>query len=153
MGTVAADEIRTEFIRSEVGSGPITIGSAVFPETDSTPGSVASFGESAGFFLRKSVYQSVVSSTATVDADTTVVGVNVDGPVVLNFPVPTAAEETGTPIFVVDESGLCSTSNTITASSPGAKGSLILSTPYSYMRLRKLKLLTDSYVLVAEVGS
>lgn len=133
MGTVSAGEIRTAAIKSEPGSASITIGLAVFPVSDSVPRSVASFGDAGSEpFLSKSVYQSVLSSTATISEDTTIVGINFDGPVVLDLPISSRANE----ITVVDEGGLCNETNTITATSPGALGSLVLSSPYSHLIIK-----------------
>lgn len=147
MGTVSAGEIRTDEIKSHPGSGSITIGLAVFPVSDSAPRSMAMFGggeESESFFARKSVYQSVFSSTATINAQTTVVGINFDGPVVLDLP----SSSTGVnEISVVDEAGLCSATNTITATAPGAQGSLVLSSPYSYLSIKA----TSNSGFIAEV--
>jgi hypothetical protein len=144
MGTVSADEIRTDEIKSEPGSGFITIGSAVFPVSDAAPRSVASFGSAESEpFVTKAVYQLVVSSAATINAGTTIVGVNFDGPVVLDL--PTSSTTNG--ISVVDEGGLCSASNTITATSPGALGDLVLSTPYSHLSIKA----TSTSALISEV--
>lgn len=133
MGTVSTDEIRTDEIKSEPGSGFITIGSAVFPVSDAAPRSVASFGSAESEpFVTKSVYQLVVSSAATINAGTTIVGINFDGPVVLDLPISSTKNE----ISVVDEGGLCSAVNTITATSPGALGSLVLSSPYSHLSIK-----------------
>lgn len=144
MGTITTDEVWTDEVQGEPGSGSIIIGSAVFPASDSTPRSVASFGNTSSFVAR-SAYQSVVSSTATVQASTTVVGVNFDGPVVLDFAGNIEAAE----ISVVDEGGFCSPVNSITAVSSGAIGSLVLSSSYSHLRIRKL----SESVLVSEVRS
>ena len=129
MGTIATDEIQTDEIHGAVGN--ITIGSAIFPASDSTPRSVASFGNNASF-APKSAYQSVLSATATVGLSTTVVGVNFNGPVQLVLPDVSLA----TQIVVVDEGGFCNSTNTITATSPGAVGSLVLSSPYSHLRIK-----------------
>lgn len=144
MGTVSTDEIRTDEIKGESGSGVITIGSAVFPVSDAAPRSVASFGSAESEpFVTKSVYQLVESSTATISAGTTIVGVNFDGPVVLNLPISSSQNE----ISVVDEGGLCSAENTITATSPGALGDLVLSTPYSHLNIKA----TSTSTFIAEV--
>lgn len=134
MGTVSAGDIRTDEIKIQPGSGSITIGLAVFPVSDSAPRSIASFGggEGSESFTTKSVYQSVFSPTATIDAQTTIVGVNYDGQVVLDLPSSIGANE----IVVVDEAGLCSATNTITATAPGAQGSLVLSSPYSHLNIK-----------------
>lgn len=130
MGTIATEEILTDEIQGATGSGSITIGSAIFPVSDSTPRSVASFGNTA-FFAPKSSYQSVSSATAMVDPSTTVLGVNFDGQVQLMLPdVPLTSQ-----ILVVDEGGFCSPVNTISATSTEALGSLVLSTPYSHLRI------------------
>lgn len=146
MGTIATNEIQTDEIHGAYGSGSITIGSAVFPESDSTPRSVASFGNTA-FFRPKSAYQSVSSATATVDPSTTVVGVNFDGPVQLELPVNPLV----TQILVVDEGGSCSPVNTITATSSGAIGSLVLSAPYFYLNIRTSITSSAASVFVSEV--
>jgi len=132
MGTIATDEIQTDEIHGAVGN--ITIGSAIFPASDSTPRSVASFGNTGNTasFAPKSAYQSVLSATATVGLSTTVVGVNFNGPVQLVLPDVSLA----TQIVVVDEGGFCNSTNTITATSPGAVGSLVLSSPYSHLRIK-----------------
>jgi hypothetical protein len=140
MGTIATDEIQTDEIHGTSGSGSITIGSAIFPASDSTPRSVASFGNTASF-IQKSTYQSVTSANATVDPSTTIVGVNFDGPVSLVLPDSSSATE----IFVVDEGGFCNSANTISASSSSAMGSLVLSVPYSHLNIR-----TSDTVFVSE---
>lgn len=145
MGTISTDEIQTDEIHSAHGSGSITIGSAVFPSSDSTPRSVASFGNTA-FFAHKSVYQSVTTATATVDPSTTVLGVSFDGPVQLALPdIPLATQ-----ILVVDEGGFCSALKTISATSPSAVGSFVLSTPYSHLRIRTSTDSVSGTVLVSE---
>lgn len=145
MGTVSTDEIRTDEIKSEPSSGFITIGSAVFPVSDAAPRSVASFGVAQSEpFVTKSKYQMVASSSATVNAGTTIVGINFDGPVVLDVPISCTKNE----VSVVDEGGFCSAVNTITATSPGALGDLVLSTPYSRL---SIKATSTSAALISEV--
>lgn len=135
MGTIAAEEIRTGEIQRAVSSGAITIGSALFPSSDSSARSIACFGQ-AGSFTRNSAYQAVASTSAVVAPSTTVVGVNYDGPVDLVLPEETSATE----ILVVDEGGFCSSVNTISASSsssfPDAPSPTVLSTPYSHLSVR-----------------
>ncbi|CAM9108151.1 unnamed protein product [Ectocarpus sp. 12 AP-2014] len=131
MGTIAADEIQTGEIHSGAGSSSITIGAPVFPASDSTPRSVASFGPTTSF-ASTSTYQSVTTTSAAVDPATTVVGVDFGGPVELVLPDVSSVDE----IRVVDEGGSCSPVNTITVTSPGALGSLVLSIPYSHLRIR-----------------
>lgn len=135
MGTITADEIRTDEVHGGSASGFITIGSAKFPSSDSAPRSVASFGDAnAASFTNKSSYQSVLSASATIDPWTTIVGVNFDGPVDLFF--PEAASLLANEISVVDEGGFCSSVNSITAISSGALGSLTLSAPYSHLNIK-----------------
>ena len=135
MGTIAAEEIRTGEIQRAVSSGAITIGSALFPSSDSSARSIACFGQT-GSFTRTSAYQAVASTSAVVAPSTTVVGVNYDGPVDLVLPEETSATE----ILVVDEGGFCSSVNTISASpsssSPDAPSPTVLSTPYSHLSVR-----------------
>lgn len=130
MGTIATDEVLTDEIQGATGAGSITIGGATFPGSDSTPRSVASFGNAA-FFVPNSSYQHVSSTTATVQPATTVVGVNFDGQVQLTLPNTSLTNQ----ILVVDEGGFCSAVNTISATSTAAFGSLVLSTPYSHLRI------------------
>ena len=147
MGTVSTGEIRTGEIKSGSEFTSITIGSAVFPSsTDAAARSVASFGSAEPHnFVPKSVYQSVLSSTASIDSTATIVGVNYNGPVVLHLPTSPGVNE----VSVVDEGGFCSATNTITATSPGALGSLVLSKPYSHLRIRTRT--TAGLSFVAEV--
>lgn len=142
MGTITTDEVRTDEVQGATsassassassGSSPgsITIGSALFPSSDSVPRSTASFGGTAPF-VQKSAYQAVVSANATIDPSTTIVGVSFNGSVQLDFvQTPTVPTE----VFVVDEGGFCSSINTITATLPSpAAEPLVLSTPYAYL--------------------
>lgn len=90
--------INPEFVVTKItpdASGEISIGDVSFPVMDSNPRSVSSFGHSQGkgSFV-KSTYQSVTSSTATIDSETTIVGVNFQGPVLLTLPDTTNFQET-----------------------------------------------------------
>lgn len=145
MGTISTEEVKT----GEIGafrSGTITIGSTEFPTSDSVPRSVASFGGTS-FFAPKSVYQSVSSSTASVDASTTIIGVNFNGAVQLVLPDASLVDQ----ILVVDEGGFCSAVNTISATSPVAVGSLVLSTAYSHLRIRTSTDSVSGTVFVSEL--
>lgn len=147
MGTITADEIRTDEVHGGSASGFITIGSAKFPSSDSAPRSVASFGDAnAASFTNKSSYQSVLSASATIDPSTTIVGVNFDGPVQLIFPDTALAQSSE--ILVVDEGGFCSSVNKITVISSGAVGSLVLSSPHAHLVVRTA---LDSSFFVSEV--
>ncbi|CAM9096122.1 unnamed protein product, partial [Ectocarpus sp. 12 AP-2014] len=129
--TITTDEIRTDEVHGDAFTGSITIGSAKFPSSDSAPRSVASFGDDAASFTYKSFYQPVLSASATIHPWTTVVGVNFDGPVELVFPDTALVQPSE--ILVVDEGGFCSPVNCIAVNSSGALGSLVLSSPYSYL--------------------
>ena len=143
MGTITTDEVRTDELRGVTSAssaspassasfqtGSITIGAALFPSSDSVPRSTASFGETASSFVQKSVYQAVVSASATIDPSTTIVGVSFNGSVQLDFAETPTVE---TEVFVVDEGGFCSSVNTITATLPSPTEPLVLSTPYAYL--------------------
>ena len=115
-------------------SQTLTLGLTVFPSSDSSSRAIASFGnDETATFYSKSVYQLVDTATATINPETTIVGVSFDGPVVLTLPSSTSNPNE---ISITDEGGFCSPTNTITASSPGSLGSLVLSSPYSNIKTR-----------------
>ncbi|CBN80421.1 EsV-1-123 [Ectocarpus siliculosus] len=129
LGTITADEIRTDEVQGATSETSITIGSALFPSTDSVARSTASFGGSASF-VKKSAHQAVVSASATVDPSTTIVGVRFNGSVQLEF---VETPSTPTEVFVVDEGGFCSSTNLITATLPTSAVPLVLASPYAYL--------------------
>lgn len=113
-------------------TGSLTVGLTTFPTSDSSSRSIASFGESESFNT-KSTYQQITTATATILDGTNVIGVLFNGPVVLTLPSSTTNLNE---IFIIDEGGFASSINTITISSPGAVGSLVISSPYSYIKTR-----------------
>lgn len=131
MGTVTFPSVTTLIIESL--SGSLSINDAAFPLTDSTPRATASFGDTGIGFVSRSTRQEVTTATATIAIGITIVGVNFNGPVTLTFD---DAEVNLNDIYIVDEGGFCSTTNTITATSSSAVGSLVISSPYSYLHAR-----------------
>ncbi len=132
MGTIFVQELEASTLQPGA-SGELTVGNASFPVSDSSSRSTASFG-SVDSFVSKSTYQSVTSGTAAIDPGTTIVGVDFDGPVVLTL--PDTVDARASEITIVDEGGFCSTVNTITAASPGALGSLVISSPFAHLKSR-----------------
>lgn len=122
-------------------SGSLTIGLTVFPDTDSTSRSTASFGGTSPF-LTKSTYQAVTTATATIDPLTTIIGVEFDGAVSLTFPDTFTSFNQ---VSIIDEGGFCSPLKPITISSAGALGSLTISSPYAHLEARN-----NGSVLIAE---
>ena len=131
MGTILVAEVDASNILPH-DSATLTVGLAVFPTTDASSRATASFGEVASF-AAKSTYQRVTSAEATINPETTVVGVEFEGPVVLTLSDTVSSFNE---LSIVDEGGFCSAVNTITATSPGALGSLVLSSPYSHISAR-----------------
>jgi len=131
MGTVRFPALETVLIESLGGS--LSINDASFPLSDSTPRATASFGDTGIGFVSRSTRQEVTTSTAAIGIGITIVGVNFNGPVTLTFD---DAEVNLTDIYIVDEGGFCSATNTITATSASAVGSLVISSPYSYLHAR-----------------
>lgn len=131
MGTIFIEEVYAVTLQAE-STGSLTIGQATFPTTDATSRASASFGDALPF-KAKSTYQHVTSATSAIDAETTVIGVDFDGAVALTLPTTLVGFNE---VSIVDEGGFCSAVNTITATSSGALGSLVLSSPYSYIRAR-----------------
>ena len=130
--SISIDGLVTNIVTTS--GATMNIGNASFPMQDSSvPGSIAKFGTSPAF-EPKSQRQLVESSTASILAGITIVGVNFDGPVVLTFPDSTNV----TDIYIVDEGGYSSDINTITCTSTSgtASGSLVVSKPYSNVRAR-----------------
>ncbi|CAN0368744.1 unnamed protein product, partial [Ectocarpus sp. 6 AP-2014] len=130
MGTIFLQELETLSIQP-LGTGDLTVGLTTFPSDDSTSRATASFGDATPF-TSKSVYQSVTSATADVNAETSVVGVAFDGAVTLTFPDTSTFNH----VSIVDEGGLCSSVNTITVTSTSASGSLVISSPYAHLEVR-----------------
>jgi len=131
MGKLIVPETELTTIQAP-DSGSLTVGLTTFPTSDSSYRSIASFGESESFNT-KSTYQQITTATATILDGTNVIGVLFNGPVVLTLPSSTTNLNE---IFIVDEGGFASSTNTITISSPGAVGSLVISSPYSYIKTR-----------------
>ena len=130
MGTVSFPSVNTSAI--ETLSGSLSINDATFPLSDSTPRATATFGDTESFISR-STRQEVTTSTSTIAIGISIVGVNFNGPVTLTFE---DGEVNLQDIYIVDEGGFCSATNTITATSASAVGSLVVANPYSYMRAR-----------------
>lgn len=131
MGTVIVDEVYAVTLQPEA-AGSLTVGLVEFPGSDSTSRATASFGGTPSF-KSKSIYQNVTTATATINPDTSIIGVDFDGKVVLTLPVNVTNFNE---ISIVDEGGFCNALNTITATSPGALGSLVLSSPYAHLKSR-----------------
>ena len=131
MGKVIVPETEITTIQAPE-AGSLTVGLTTFPTSDSSSRSIASFGDSESFNT-KSTYQQITTATATILDGINVIGVLFNGPVVLTLPSSTTNLNE---IFIVDEGGFASSINTITVSSPGAVGSLVLSSPYSYIKTR-----------------
>ena len=143
LGTVTFPGMVTNSIESD---STIVIGNSVFPLSNPNPvaRSVASFGENSSFKTR-SERQEVTTASATINLGISIIGVNFNGPVVLTF------QDSGvdfSDIYVVDEGGFCSDVNTITATSASSVGSLVVSTPFSYMKAR-----TDGTSWFSEVSA
>ena len=131
MGKVIVPETEITTIQAPE-AGSLTVGLTTFPTSDSSSRSIASFGDSESFNT-KSTYQQITTATATILDGTNVIGVLFNGPVVLTLPSSTTNLNE---IFIIDEGGFASSINTITISSPGAVGSLVISSPYSYIKTR-----------------
>lgn len=131
MGTVVVGEVEASTIQPQ-DSATLTVGQAVFPTASVSSRATASFGEEASF-TTKSTYQKITSADATIDPETTIVGVEFEGPVVLTLPSTVSSFRQ---VSIIDEGGFCSALNTITVTSPGALGSLVLSSPYAHIDAR-----------------
>lgn len=131
MGTILVEEVQVSTIQVQ-DSATLTVGLAVFPTADASSRATASFGEVASF-AAKSTYQRVTSAAATINPETTIVGVEFEGPVVLTL---SDTVTTFNQVSIIDEAGFCSALNTITVTSAGALGSLVLSSPYSHIDAR-----------------
>ena len=132
MGTVSIPGVLTDIIQGPVGVD-VTISGTTFPVTDSTPRSTATFG-GINAFSSKSERQEVLTATATIATGITIVGVNFNGAVTLTFADPGVDVSD---IYVVDEGGFASATNTITATSTSpVSGDLIISNPYTSMHIR-----------------
>lgn len=130
MGTLYVEEAFVDII-TPIDSGTLEVGGSVFPESDSSSRSVANFGDNPRF-TSKSIYQNVDTETAIINEGVTLIGVTFVGPVTVTLPDSTDITE----IIVVDESGLCSTINTITIQSTNTLGELTISSPYAYIQAR-----------------
>lgn len=140
MGSLIIAETDAETIQSSPATS-LTLGLVEFPGTDSSSRATASFGGTPSF-TSKSVYQAVTTATATINSETTIIGVEFDGPVTLTFPDTFTSFNQ---VSIVDEGGFCNALNPITITSTGALGSLTISSPYAHLEARN-----NGSVLIAE---
>ena len=133
MGTVTIPGLVSDIIKGPIGVD-IIIAGTTFPITDSAPRSKATFG-GTGEFIVTSERQEVLTATATIAAGITIVGVNFNGPVVLTFADPGVDLSD---IYVVDEGGFASDTNTITATAATTTmdGDFVISNPFTSMHIR-----------------
>ena len=140
MGSLIIAETDAETIQSSPATS-LTLGLVEFPGTDSSSRATASFGGTPSF-TSKSVYQAVTTATATINSETTIIGVEFDGPVTLTFPDTFTSFNQ---VSIVDEGGFCNALKPITITSTGALGSLTISSPYAHLEARN-----NGSVLIAE---
>lgn len=115
-------------------SSLLTIGPVNFPLDDGQSKDKLSFsGNGTSSFKPRASLQRVTTASSTILEDTTIVAVDYDGAVTLTLPETSTRPN----IYVVDEGGFCSVTNTITLVSSNAtiNGNTVLNQAYSALSI------------------
>ncbi|CAN0352467.1 unnamed protein product, partial [Hapterophycus canaliculatus] len=113
----------------------VSIGAVQLPPSDGGKKTKMTFStDGQSSFTPRSSVQLVTTPAATILPTTTILAVQFDGPVTLTLPPGASSLPTG--MYIVDEGGFVSETNTLTVTSgAGLSGDITLTQPYSSLRV------------------
>ena len=113
----------------------VSIGAVQLPPSDGGKKTKMTFSpDGQSTFVPRSSVQLVTTPAATILDTTTILAVQYDGPVTLTLPSGALSIPTG--MYIVDEGGFVSETNTLTVTSgSGVSGDITLTQPYTSLRV------------------
>lgn len=135
-GMVVASVACDQDLAITVGpASSVAVGAVQLPHSDGGKKTKMTFSaDGQSSFTPRSSVQLVTTASATILPTTTILAVEFDGPVTLTLPSGASSIPTG--MYIVDEGGFVSETNTLTVtSSSGVSGDITLTQPYSSLRV------------------